>query len=93
MKTKAINSTFFDRNERWLKMLIISLMIISLPYLLNGAQIKVPSWALFYPQIVGGVGIVITGIYCRLTDTISARFVEITIIGGVIALILAKMFL
>lgn len=93
MTTQVKSTSYLARNERWLRTLIISLVMISLHYMLSVSQIEAPPWVLLLPLIVGGVGMVLTGFFCFLTDTLSARLVQITIIGGTIALILAKIIL
>ncbi|MBV6695293.1 hypothetical protein KVO79_24680 [Serratia quinivorans] len=85
---------YLARNARWLRFLLPSIILIVMPLMLgtivNSDEMKFPRWMIIWPQVIGFVGLILAGVFSRLTNTLSARVFQIVILVLVITLLVGK---
>ncbi|MBB1585109.1 hypothetical protein [Serratia sp. OS31] len=97
MKEQIKVESYFTRNERLLRALIPSIILVLMPIMLgtviDSSEMVVPQWVFLIPQVVGWLGIIYAGICCRLTQTLTARLLEAAVVLFGISLLIYNVYL
>lgn len=76
----SINMNYWERNSKWLVPLLVVFFLLATLFIVNEIMPDfkiVPDWVIY---TVSCVGLISAGIFCRFTNTISAKIFEGVII-------------